>query len=189
MSEFSIHLAQNLIALRTLRGMSQADLGRAAQVPRSTLAHVESGRGNPTLDVLVRLSRSLGVGLEELVSPPVPGEILIKSNQLNPIEKAGGQARVLALLPEATRGVQMERLELKPLGHLGGVPHLPHTREFFHGFVGVFHIHVAGKCFCVEPGDLLVFDGNQKHSYQNRGQEMALGLSVVVQDPLSLQNG
>ena len=172
-------LALNVVGLRRARSLSQSQLGELCHIPRSTLAHIESGRGNPTLDVLLRLSRALGVRLDELMLAP-PGESkLIKKGDFVPQTKADGKAIVTQLMPEATKGIQLERLELKPKAHLGGIPHIIGTREYFRALIGDFMLHVGGEPFLVEEGDLLIFNGNQKHAYQNPGLTHVVGLSVL----------
>jgi methanogenic corrinoid protein MtbC1/DNA-binding XRE family transcriptional regulator len=54
--------------LRRLRGMSQANLGEAADLTRSYLSAVEQGRQNITLDAALRLAGALRVGVAELLS-------------------------------------------------------------------------------------------------------------------------
>jgi transcriptional regulator with XRE-family HTH domain len=55
------HLARNLAGLRHARQLTQDALARAAAVPRSTIANLESGAGNPSLVVLVKVAHALGV--------------------------------------------------------------------------------------------------------------------------------
>ena len=50
------HLARNLVSLRHARSLTQDGLAKSAGVPRSTIANLESGEGNPSLSVLVPLS-------------------------------------------------------------------------------------------------------------------------------------
>ncbi|MGZ3477009.1 MAG: helix-turn-helix domain-containing protein, partial [Polyangiales bacterium] len=63
-------LAQNLRQLRLARGLTQEQLAKVSGVPRPTWAHLESGAGNPTLAVLMRVAGALQVSIEELISPP-----------------------------------------------------------------------------------------------------------------------
>src|SRR5262245_59731418 len=64
------HLARNLAALRHVRGLTQDTLAKAAGVPRSTIANLESGEGNPSLAVLVKVAGALGVPIDELLASP-----------------------------------------------------------------------------------------------------------------------
>src|SRR6478672_6845522 len=64
------HLARNLGSLRHARQLTQDALARAAAVPRSTIANLESGAGNPSLVVLVKVAHALGVPIDELLAAP-----------------------------------------------------------------------------------------------------------------------
>jgi putative transcriptional regulator len=52
--------------LRTAAGMRQEDLARRVAVSRQTIISVETGRYNPSLELAWRLSRALGVHIEDL---------------------------------------------------------------------------------------------------------------------------
>jgi WS/DGAT/MGAT family acyltransferase len=62
------HLARNLVSLRHTRALTQDGLAKAAAVPRSTIANLESGDGNPSLAVLVKVAGALGVPIDELLA-------------------------------------------------------------------------------------------------------------------------
>src|SRR5215203_2834778 len=64
------HLARNLVNLRRTRGLTQDGLARDAAVPRSTIANLESGEGNPSLAVLVKVAGALAVPIDELLASP-----------------------------------------------------------------------------------------------------------------------
>ena len=64
------HLARNLVSLRHTRSLTQDGLAKAAAVPRSTIANLESGDGNPSLAVLVKVAGALGVPIDELLASP-----------------------------------------------------------------------------------------------------------------------
>src|SRR5688572_3556984 len=66
------HLADNVKALRTARGLSQQQIAKAAGVPRATWTHLESGAANPTLAVLIKIASALQVRLDELLAAPSP---------------------------------------------------------------------------------------------------------------------
>ena len=53
-------------ALRTAAGMRQEDLARRVAVSRQTIISIETGRYNPSLELAWRLSRELGVRIEDL---------------------------------------------------------------------------------------------------------------------------
>lgn len=176
--DVSTRLAANVRQLRQARGHTQARLAKLAEVPRATLAHLESGAGNPTLAVLLRVAAALQVTLEELVSPPravcrhYPREALAVRRR--------GDVTLRGLLPDPLPGVSLERMELPPGGRMAGVPHMPGTREYLTCETGALQLVVQGQRFDLAPGDVVVFRGDQAHSYRNPGGRPAVGYSVVL---------
>jgi transcriptional regulator with XRE-family HTH domain len=60
-----------LRALRHSRGWTLDELASRAEMSTSTLARLESGKRQATLELLVPLTRQLGIGLDDLVTPAV----------------------------------------------------------------------------------------------------------------------
>ena len=58
---------RRLRAIRKLRRLTQEDLGEKAQLSGKFVGEIERGRGNPSLEVVVRLARALNLKLWELV--------------------------------------------------------------------------------------------------------------------------
>jgi len=57
-----------LKALREDRGLSQVDLAKKADVGRTYIVKLESGdKKNPSLDILKKLAKALGVPVTELL--------------------------------------------------------------------------------------------------------------------------
>jgi putative transcriptional regulator len=52
--------------LRTAAGLRQEDLADRLDVSRQTVISIESGRYNPSLELAWRLSKALGVTIEDL---------------------------------------------------------------------------------------------------------------------------
>jgi transcriptional regulator with XRE-family HTH domain len=66
-------VAWNLRRIRVKRGISQERLAYDAEVDRSYVGGLERQTENPTIDLLDRLSRTLGVSLSELFVQPAKG--------------------------------------------------------------------------------------------------------------------
>ncbi len=174
-------LARNLRRLRELRSLSQEAMARLAGIPRATWTHLESGAANPTLSVLTRVAAALRVSLEELVAPPLAECRMFRSADLK--ERTRGDARIRQMIPDPTPGLELERLELPARGTLVGSPHTPGTREYLTCESGSLELAVAGGTWTLAPGDLVVFRGDQRHSYRNPGRGRAIGYSVVLLAP------
>ncbi len=105
----STALAENLKRLREAGGLSQQALAELSGVPRPTVAHLESGAANPTLAVVTKLARALGVGLDGLVEPAAPPIRVLDASELR--SERHGKTRRSRLLPEGVgRDVVVERM-------------------------------------------------------------------------------
>lgn len=61
-------LAERLIYLRQRRNLTQAELAKSATVSQSTIAQIESGRKDPSLSTLLKLSEALDIHVAILFS-------------------------------------------------------------------------------------------------------------------------
>ncbi len=62
-----IHFGKQLRELRKQKGYSQEGFADHAEVHRTYLGGLERGERNPTLTVMVKITRALGVSLSTLV--------------------------------------------------------------------------------------------------------------------------
>jgi len=179
------NLANNLRYLRERRGLTQSQLSKLCGVPRSTLANLETGAGNPTLAVLSRLASALQISLEELLSAPRGMGKLYKAGEL-PIEGkgTGGRVMISKLLPDPIPGNEILRMAMPPYTQFKGAPHRPGTREYLYCERGAVVLFAAGERFELEAGDVCAFHGDQPHSYSNETGKPTVTLGVVVLAPL-----
>jgi XRE family transcriptional regulator, regulator of sulfur utilization len=175
------YIAQNIRQLRQNRNMSQEQLSRLSGVPRPTWSNLESGTANPTVSVLAKVAAALQVSLEELISPPKAVAKLYRADSI-PKERRGNVV-IRKLLPDHLQGLELERMELAPSSHMLGIPHRMGTREYLACESGQVELVVSGEKYELSPGDVVVFRGDQKHSYANRGMKVAVAYSAIVLGP------
>src|SRR5437899_1359116 len=137
------HLARNLTSLRHARGLTQATLAKSAGLPRSTIANLESGVGNPSLAVLVKVAGKLGVPIDELLASP-RAKVRKWSAADLPSRLQGRGVSVRPLVPEPVPEEMLVMMAFAPNATMAGTPHLPGTREFFSCLEGGVTIFVAG---------------------------------------------
>ena len=178
MDDLRRNLADNIRRLREAHKMSQQRMADLSGLPRPTWASLESGAANPTLNVLSKAAQALRVSIEELVGAP--------RNEIKHIPAADVKQRrrqdacIRPLVPEALSGLEFSRMEIDPGGRMVGVPHTLGTREYLTCERGHIELIVAGDHWSLETGDMLVFRGDQRHSYRNPDTHRnAVGISVV----------
>ena len=111
-------IAANVRRLRAARGLSAAGLARASGVARATLAELEAGRGNPTVETLYGLASVLGVTLADLlVAAEAPAVQVVRAGEGPHVSGPVLEAR---LLRQAS--VDRARVELYELHVLPGRP-------------------------------------------------------------------
>lgn len=67
-------VAWNLRRIRVERALSQEALAVDADVDRTYVSGIERGSFNPTVDLLDRLARALGIDVVDLLTPPGPDD-------------------------------------------------------------------------------------------------------------------
>ena len=185
LSELSEHLGRNLRAIRELRGLTQQQLADLCEIPRSTVANVEVGGSNPTLAVLVRLSGSMHLSIEELLAKPrVRCQVFASDSLPTVVSKRGGGSKLRKLLPHPIPGMAIDRMELVPGARYPGSPHASGTHEFLYCERGKIKLWVGGEQFDLTQGSVAAFPGDQRHNYENPGASVAIGFSVVSLAPV-----
>ena len=183
MESLAGNIAKNIQYLRREQGLTQARLATRAGLPRTTVTHLESGSGNPTLNSVHALATALQVSIEELLAAPRPAVALFDPQDIKVVERSGGKVKMNKLLPDPIPGMEIDRLTIKPQARLRGVPHLAGTKEYLFVDRGELQVFVDGEHYLVGEGALLAFPGDCAHSYHNPGRKIATGFSVVALAP------
>jgi quercetin dioxygenase-like cupin family protein len=131
--------------------------------------------------VMIKIASALGVTIEELIGPPRATGRLYRSDQL-PVKRRAG-VLVKRLLPDPLPNIELERFSLPAGARWSGVPHSAGTREYLFCESGAVVLVASGTAFSLDAGDVVVFRGDQRHSYQNPGDTEATAFSVVLFPP------
>ena len=178
MTDINRNLANNIRRLREARSMSQQQIAKLSGIPRPTWGSLETGSANPTLAVLSKAANALNVSIEELVGAPRSEFEFIAADQIR--ERKRQDAKLRPLLPEALPGLEISRTELAPGGRMVGVPHTQGTREYLTCERGQVELVAGGEHHLLNAGDMLVFRGDQRHSYVNPDKRrVSISISVV----------
>lgn len=92
-------VAGNIRALRRSAGMTLADLAATAGLGKSTLAQLESGRGNPRMETLWAIATALRVPLARIVEEERPALRVVRAAEVTPLlaeDSPGWVGRLLA---------------------------------------------------------------------------------------------
>jgi transcriptional regulator with XRE-family HTH domain len=172
----------NLRRLRSKRGLSLERLAQRSGVSRAMLSQIELGRSAPTINLLWKISRALGVTFSTLISG---------GGGVGPRVLAGATAKVLtnreqtftsrALFPfDEPRRSEFYELRLEAAGEELAEPHAPGTAENLIVTSGAVEIAVADARYRLHPGDAIYFVADVPHAYRNIGSVQAVMYLVMT---------
>jgi transcriptional regulator with XRE-family HTH domain len=176
-------IAGNLRRLRSGRGLSAAALARESGVARATLAELEAGRGNPTVETLYGLARVLGVTFADLlVEAEAPPVHVVRAGEGPQVPGAVVQARLLRQASADRTRVEMYDMRVVPGEARHADPHQPGVVEQL--LVHSGRLRVGPETGPVElgPGDFAVFEASVPHVYEVLGRR-AVAATLVILTP------
>jgi len=174
-------VAANLRRLRAERGVSTVALARDSGVARATLAQLETGRGNPTLETLYALANALGVGLADVIAAPAVESVdVVRADEGARVAGAAVRARLVARVsPRA--GIEVYDLSLRAGRRQRSAAHPAGVVE--HVLVHAGRVRVGPESAPVElgPGDYARYAANVAHVYE--GLEPGVSATLLMQAP------
>lgn len=160
-------VAANVRALRAEAGLTLPDLAEQTGLGRSTLAQLESGRGNPSVETLWSLARGLGVPFGRLVEPTAPPIRLVRAGQGITLQTADDAVSTALLATSPRRGsFEVYVMEGEPGQARFAEPHGLGVVEHLFIATGVLRTGPASAPAELQAGDLLTFAADVEHVYE-----------------------
>ncbi len=175
-------VGENLRRLRTQRGLSLEKLAKASGVSRAMLGQIELGQSAPTINVLWKIARALGVPFSTLITHRGGGTTRVMSREgAKRLTSADGRFVSRALFPfDAPRTVEFYELRLGVRGVEDAEPHPPGTVENLVVSQGQVDIVIQGERHALGPGDAILFEADVPHAYRNTGDVDAMMYLVMT---------
>jgi len=166
--------------LRTQHKFTQTELANLTGIPRATLANMESTSSNPTISVVVKVARALGVSVEDLIAKRQSINVIeVERKDMPVVHQDDGKFISTRTTPISPSYIHVNDISMMPGCYTKGVPHPEGSHEFFLCLDGNAAVEVYGEKFEVEAGNLLYFHGHLPHFYGNPGLKPVHGITVV----------
>ncbi len=175
----------NLRRIRMERGLALEALAQASGVSRAMLSQIELGRSTPTIKLLWKISRALGLPFAALVSSAPSSEEtrVMRSDSARRLTSHDGRFSSRALFPiDRDRRIELYELKLAARGLERAEPHAPGTVEILLVQSGAVEISVDRTTFELGPGDAIQFRADGPHAYRNCGTSEAV-MSLIMSYP------
>jgi transcriptional regulator with XRE-family HTH domain len=179
-------IAANLHRLRTIRRLSLAALAARADVAKATLANLEQGRGNPTIETLWSLALGLGVAFSDLLEDRRETTTVVVGAQqgVRVCGSTSGGKLDLRLLDRIERGGLVEVFDMfLPAGtEHPGRPHGSGVVERVFVHEGTITVGPASDPLTLGPGDYARYGADRPHVYRSADEE-GRGVLLVSYPP------
>lgn len=151
---------------RERHNLSLGELSRVTGLSKTSLARLEQGEGNPSLETLWRLGRALGLSIGQLVEEPEPVPIKILRRGDGPVVQSSfGMRGRLLQTDHSHHRTEIFELDLPADAEFHGEAHEPGTREAVYCIDGQVRCGPTGHLLELGAGDTAYFDGNIPHTY------------------------
>jgi transcriptional regulator with XRE-family HTH domain len=161
-------VAANIRLLRRQAGLTLAELASTADIGKSTLAQLESGRANPSVETLWAIAAALEVPFARLVEEQHPALRVIRATDIPVVRSAEtpGWARRSLAYNDRRGTFEIYALDLEPGTSRHADPHQAGVVEYVLVVTG--HLRAGPHTDPVElsAGDLLTFAGDVPHLYE-----------------------
>jgi len=165
-------VGENLHRLRTQRGLSLEKLAQQSGVSRAMLGQIELGQSAPTINVLWKIARGLGVTFSALITAQQrSGPLVLRAQQARLLTSSDRKFTSRALFPvNEPRRVEFYELRLSPGGVEHAEAHAAGTVENLVVAEGSVEIEAGGHRHSLEAGDAIMFEADAPHVYRNRAR-------------------
>jgi transcriptional regulator with XRE-family HTH domain len=173
-------VAANLRRLRAERGMSTVALAKQSGVARATLAQLEAGRGNPTLETLYALANTLGVGLGDVIAPAPDTDVeVVRAGEGPRVAGVAVRGRLVARA-RARGGLELYELALRPARRQLSQPHPAGVVEHLLVHSGRARVGPENAPVELGPGDYARYAADVPHVYEALEP---VGATLLIESP------
>ena len=161
-------VAANVRAVRMQADMTLAELATAARLGKSTLAQLESGKGNPSVETLWAIAAALQVPFARIVEEVRPSLRVVRASEIPPMHsaEAPGWAGRLLTASHGRGTFDLYALDLDKGAVRHADPHHPGVLEHLVVVVGRLRAGPQAEPVLLEEGDLLTFSADVPHVYE-----------------------
>lgn len=171
-------IGPRLRALRHSRGWTLDELARKSKMSASTLSRLESGKRQATLELLLPLTRQLGIGLDDLVTPTVSDPRVRR-----PVIRRDGF--VIAPLAPEDAPIATYKITYPPTS-TPPEPRVHDGYEWLYVLSGRLRLLLGDQDLILTRGEAAEFDTRIPHSMSAIGPRPAQVLSIFNNDGIRM---
>jgi len=157
--------------VRTHRRMTLTGVAATTGISKSTLSRLETGQRRPTLELLLALSHTYRVPLDDLVGAPEVGDPRVH------LKHGHVKGRTVIPLTRQPDGVQAWKIVI-PTGKTDPEPRSHDGSEWIYVLSGRMRFVLGDQDLTLGPGEVAAFDTRVPHWFGSTGDAPAEILSI-----------
>ncbi len=178
-------IGNNIRNWRLKKGLTLTETAKAANLTKSALSKIETGRISPPISTVLRIGQALSVSLAEFFAEPgrAPNYVLTRKGQGKPLVRDGsefGYSYEALALDMPGKLAEPFMMTIKPSDQTATFQH--GGDEFMFILSGKMEFTVAGEMLTLGPGDSLYFNPRHPHSARALGKEEVRYLAMFVEE-------
>jgi transcriptional regulator with XRE-family HTH domain len=167
-------IGPRLRALRREQGLTLDELAARAQMSASTLSRLESGKRQANLELLLPLTRQLGIRIDDLIPPDTPDPRIEQA----PIRRNG-----MLIVPLAPLHAPIKTFKITyPPASKMPKPRVHDGYEWLYVLHGRLRLQLGERTFTLGRGEAAEFDTRVPHAMAAIGTRAAEVLSIFNED-------
>lgn len=163
-------LGQKLRAARQQRGWTLDDLAVRAEMSASTLSRLESGKRQASLELLLPLTRELGIKIDDLLAKPSRDPRVHRT----PVQREG---MTVAPLTREASDVRAYKISYHPNAPIRP-PKVHEGHEWLYVLSGKLRLELGEQVITLKRGEAAEFDTNVPHAMRAEGGSTAEIISI-----------
>jgi transcriptional regulator with XRE-family HTH domain len=164
------------------KGLSMDRLAADSGVSRAMLSQIELGRSAPTITIVWKVAKALGVPFSALLGADcTEAPVVQRAGRSHILSSADGKFSTRALFP-LDRPRRVEFYELKLAGHATeqADAHAAGTTENLIVVSGTLEVLVGEDLVVLDVGDSAFFHADRPHVYRNNGKAQVTAYLVMT---------
>lgn len=185
-----IFIGRKLRELRNRHRLSLRSLANRSGLNINTLTLIENGKTSPSVSTLQRLAFAMNIPVAAFFeTKPTEKQVVFTPARKRPKYSFGNMVMEHLGKDLSKNAVQPFLLTLHP-GTKSGQDLIVHTgHEFIHCIKGSITCQIEEKSYLLHRGDSLLFEAHLPHRWENKGEEAARFLLVLIPADLSEDAG
>jgi transcriptional regulator with XRE-family HTH domain len=162
-------VGRNILRERKKKNMSLDELAKKSGVSKSMLSQIEQEKTNPTVITVFKISRALGINMQQLLETSDSVHIEVIRSDDAPMLYSDDKSCIIKINTplHMADNLELYHIIFKPFGKLVSKPHYPNAEEFLTVISGRLKVTAGNTSVVLNKGDTARYRADVDHKIEN----------------------